>query len=316
MLTIQILVKNNEFSIEKCLRSLPKNCKLIIGDLGSQDKTIQICRNFTNKIVDVSKFFDYAKARKHLLDVSETDWNFILNPWEVIFSGNELLQSVNKNKKNLKISIVQGDVLFQEIRIVNKKFKFELSNPAFEIVEGLSDTIPVYLASTGRQDLDYVYKILDTWKKTSPLSSKATYYLACANLSLKNWDNFLNYAKLYTSKEKESNMSKIMMHYYIAMVNLYVKNDFQDSIKNLIFCIAKKPSMAEFWCLLGDIFYATNNYSKANFFYEAAEILGSQRLNNDDWPIEISRYKEYPEKMRLNCNKLIESSESYFSDNQ
>jgi tetratricopeptide (TPR) repeat protein len=63
--------------------------------------------------------------------------------------------------------------------------------------------------------------------------------------------------------------------------------------------------MAEFWCLLGDIYYKQNKYEKSIAFYQNAMDLGSRRKNSDTWPLEISKYKTYPSKMINNCNKMI-----------
>ncbi len=76
-------------------------------------------------------------------------------------------------------------------------------------------------------------------------------------------------------------------------------------------CLAKKPTMAEFWCLLGDVYYDAKDYDKAKEFYENAVILGSRRLKDDGWPMEISKYKEYPQKMIEACKKIKTSSKLY-----
>lgn len=315
MLTIQILVRNNESTIEKCLKSLPLDeVKLQIGNLGSEDSTLKICKKFTNNIINLIGLEDYSKSRKQLLQISETNWNLIVNPWEVLFSGEEILLDLKNSKEHIRTSVVQGDVLFEEIRLINKKIEHKITNPAFELIEGLNAFKPIYFSSSGRQDLDFVLRILEKWNRSNLLSAKPIYYLACTQLSLKNWDNFLNYGKLYTTSEKSSNMSKIMTHYYLAMVYLHIKRNNQEALKNIIFCITKKPSMAEFWCLLADIFYAANDYEKAKRFYDAALVLGSQRLNHDDWPVEISRYKEYPEKMISACKNLLASSKIFLPD--
>ena len=97
-----------------------------------------------------------------------------------------------------------------------------------------------------------------------------------------------------------------MTKYYLSLIYFYIKKDFKNSIENLAFCIEKNPTMAEFWCLLGDINYELKKYKKAYFFYENARWLGEHRSNNDDLPVEINKYKEYPEKMKKICKELID----------
>ena len=102
-----------------------------------------------------------------------------------------------------------------------------------------------------------------------------------------------------------------MTQYYCSMVNCYIKKQYNTAIKFLLPCVAKKPTMAEFWCLLGDIYYALKDYERAKTFYENAIILGSRRLKNDDWPLEISKYKESPQKMIEGCISIFKNQTIY-----
>lgn len=104
-----------------------------------------------------------------------------------------------------------------------------------------------------------------------------------------------------------------MTRYYFSLIKCYIEKNYQEAIRSLIPCLGEKPMMAEYWCLLGDIYFAIHQYDKAICFYENAIILGSKRLKNDDYPMEISKYKEYPQKMIENCNKIKQSSKIYVS---
>ena len=54
-LTIQILVKNNESTIEECLNSiLDLDCQLLIGDFGCSDRTIEICKKHKAEVYPLS----------------------------------------------------------------------------------------------------------------------------------------------------------------------------------------------------------------------------------------------------------------------
>ena len=68
--------------------------------------------------------------------------------------------------------------------------------------------------------------------------------------------------------------------------------------------------MAEFWCLLGDAYYKNRNYIKAMSFYENAIFLGSRRKTDDEWPLEISKYSEHPNKMIESCRNLTKQQDS------
>ena len=71
--------------------------------------------------------------------------------------------------------------------------------------------------------------------------------------------------------------------------------------------------MAEFWCLLGDIFYKIKQYDKAVEFYDNARIIGQRRLMDSDWPMEISKYSSYPEKMIESSKEIIKNTVLYIN---
>lgn len=86
-----------------------------------------------------------------------------------------------------------------------------------------------------------------------------------------------------------------MIRYYRALVNHHAGKG-HDATKDIIGCIVANPLMAEFWCLLGDI-YCRDRPDKAAEFYENGMILGEKRPKFDLWPMEISKYKKYPQEM-------------------
>ena len=108
-------------------------------------------------------------------------------------------------------------------------------------------------------------------------------------------------------------MSFYMTHYYLALVYCYVKKNYNKSLEHIFYCVIKNPTMAEFWCLIGDCFYKMNLYEKAWNFYQNAKILGSRRLASCDWPMEMSKYNDYPEKMMESCKKIMDETKIYFS---
>jgi hypothetical protein len=91
----------------------------------------------------------------------------------------------------------------------------------------------------------------------------------------------------------------------MASVYLYVKNKPTDCINYITICLINEPTMAEYWCLLGDAFFKLKQFHRASAFYENAILFGSQRKNNDPMPIELNKYKEYPEKMLIKMKQQL-----------
>ena len=246
-----------------------------------------------------------------MINLSENKWNLYIEPWETILNGQEkIVDAIKGIAKDYKLNILQEDVITKQIRLWHKDIGKKFINPVFEILNGSSTILDCYIASFAHED-EITLNLVEKWRKANPLALEPIYYTACTFLIKKNWKSFLNFADLYLHKEKSDSISVYMINYYHAMVNCYIIKDYQSAAKSILKCLIKNPTMAEFWCLLGDIYYAINDHFRAKCFYENAMILGSKRLNNDDWPLEISKYKEYPLKMINACDKIKQSLKHY-----
>jgi hypothetical protein len=81
-----------------------------------------------------------------------------------------------------------------------------------------------------------------------------------------------------------------------------VFGDAKKAARDILACIAARPQMAEFWCLMGDIYYSKRQYVKAKSLYDNAIIAGKER-KDDTWPVDLSKYDEYPNKMIDYCKQ-------------
>lgn len=312
-LTVQMIIKNNEETIEYTLESLlPLKARILIGDLGCKDKTVNKCMSYNAEILRLSLNDDLSQARNILMNHSDSKWNFYIEPWETFLNGQDaILQAIFGPQIAYNMNIIQGDVVTKQIRLWHKNTNLKFKNPVFESLIGDAKDLPAYIAVGPNNNSNLQLQLVEKWRDRCPLATEPIYYTACSHLKEKNWDSFLNWSSMYLHQEKSDVMSVYMTHYYCSMVNCYIKKDYQSAIQSLLPCLAKKPTIAEFWCLLGDAYYAIKDYDKAKIFYENAIILGSKRLKDDGWPLEISKYKEYPEKMIEGCKKIKQSLRFY-----
>ena len=154
-LITNILVKNNQSTIEKTIESLlPLNSKIMIGDLGCNDQTISICNKYKLKIIPISLNKDTSAAKNYLLKNSENDWVFFVEPYEVLLSTSDSIESLIENPNLYRVNILRGDLVTKETRIwhVSKNVKFK--NPVFETTNIKGDYCDVYLASSPEQNND------------------------------------------------------------------------------------------------------------------------------------------------------------------
>lgn len=307
MITTHLIVQNNEETIEEALESvLPLNGKILIGDIGSTDKTLEICKKYHVEIVKLSLNNDLGKVRNKLTEYSQTEWNFYIEPWEKIIQGHEEIQKVSHLSH---CSIIQDYLITKSIRIWSKETKFKY--PVYECLNGPSKESDVFIHAKQIDLSERNLKLIKVWKEKNPLALEPHYYLACILFGQRKWKEFLDVANYFIFQETKQTMASIMTRYYLSLVYFYLEKNYRKSINNLLFCLTKKPLMAEFWCLLGDVYYHLDKYDKAIAFYENAKILGSCRLKTDEWPLEILKYKEYPNEMIENCEKMIQNTNLY-----
>lgn len=314
-LTVHMIIRNNEATVEHTLESiLPLNADILVGDLGCKDDTVAKCRAYGATITRLSLNHDLSQVRNQMLAGCGSKWNLYIEPWESLLMGQEaILKAIVGAPAAYKMSVFQGDMVTKQTRLWHKATGLKFINPVFETLPGEATDIAAYLTVWPSNNSDLYLELVQKWQDRCPLATEPIYYTACSHLAGKNWDAFLNFAGLYLHQEKADVMSVYMTHYYCAMVNCYIKKNYQEAVRSLLSCVGKKPTMAEFWCLLADVYYAIKDYERARVFYENAIILGSRRLKDDGWPMEISKYKEYPQKMIEGCDKIRQTLRFYGS---
>lgn len=214
--------------------------------------------------------------------------------------------------------VVQNQIFSKELRIWNKKDGFQFVNPIFEYLNGdVENCLNVVFISSGQTPNPEDLQAIQRWKSSNPTASDPYYYETTLLMSLGLYDEFLRASEYYMFLEPKQSRSTTMNRYYYAMVQLLHKKKVKPVLQNINLCLCHNTLMAEFWCLIGDVHYhLLKQFSVAKEFYENAMILGSRRLQNDDWPMDISKYQDYPLKMIESCEKISSSQAKYLGNFQ
>ena len=232
--------------------------------------------------------------------MSKTDWVFYIKDNEKLVQFNEYMPTLLANEKNIYgFQIMQDDVITKEARFWNKKENIlKFKNPVFEKLN-VNPTIVTSSIIYQKSSKDTkTLEILELWKRSQPFSAEVCYYKAFVNLANKNFKDFLLLITKYLFNSK-NDIPSIMARYYLALVQGIIQNNTKEAIQNIVLCLSENVLMAEFWCLMGDIFVKLEKFKQALAFYENALILGSQRLSTDIWPMQISKYDSYPKESVL-----------------
>lgn len=303
MITIQTIIDGNCKIIKNLFDSIAsKNVKFLVTNIGADSETIKICNSYDVEIDYQTQTTDYSEALNLSLPKITTNHCLYLNPWEQYLSGD--FESLNERIYN--VSVISNNIIVKEPRIWLKSSGIKFKNPICQTLTEKTDNLSNFVILSIPQDNTDKLKKITNWCIKDPTNVDATYYNAAYQLILGNHENFLNMSEKYMRLNKKKSIASTMNKYYFSMVKAFQKQDSKAAIQNLIQCIEYYPLMAEFWCLLGDIYYENlHQYEMAAEFYENGYILGSQRKTNDQWPIDIDKYDTYPKKMIESCKALV-----------
>ena len=102
-LTIGLIVKNEEKTLDKCLSSLSPllnavPSELIITDTGSTDRTVEVAQKYTDHIIHFEWCDDFSAARNTGLDAARGEWFLYLDGDEWFDDVTELVDFFNSGE--------------------------------------------------------------------------------------------------------------------------------------------------------------------------------------------------------------------------
>ena len=132
---VSMIVRNEEELLSKCLDSIKGIDEIVICDTGSDDKTIEIAKRYTDKVYTEFKWNDsFCDARNFALSKSTADWVLVLDADETLEPGGleKLREEISKTKKRvLYFKVAAGTSFFYNVRahkrdpdIIWKEFKY------------------------------------------------------------------------------------------------------------------------------------------------------------------------------------------------
>ena len=106
LLSISLIVKNEEKSLEKCLASVSRlkkyfSCEIIVTDTGSQDKTVDIAKKYADRILHFKWTNDFSAARNFGLSQCSGEWFMYIDADEAADENIEPLIKFFTDKKLL-----------------------------------------------------------------------------------------------------------------------------------------------------------------------------------------------------------------------
>ena len=102
-LTIGMIVKNEEKYLERCITAIKPildsvDSELIITDTGSTDRTVEIAKKYTDKVLYFDWCDDFSAARNTVFPVAKGEWFMVLDPDDIFESCDGIIDFFNSGE--------------------------------------------------------------------------------------------------------------------------------------------------------------------------------------------------------------------------
>jgi len=303
ILSICMIVKNEEKNLRRCLDSLPlihRNwCELVIVDTGSTDNTMNIAFEYTEKVYQHPWRNSFSEARNHSI-------RHAVSPWIMIMDADEQLCQESLYKiENLLLSknAVERPTIFANVRnFYNKECTLyhELLQPRIFLndgefrYEGVVHNRPIHKAPYAFcpqitiNHYGYLFQVEDGLAERKIINRSLPLLLEQYEKAPRNLHNLLHLVKTYAAiydadnvirygEEWISEMRKIEYHEgwfphlegFIGIVYAYLhKGDLTNAERVAHESMRYSVRVSQIWYALGEHYVRAKDYLGAKMYFE------------------------------------------------
>ncbi|MBV4445941.1 glycosyltransferase [Clostridium tyrobutyricum] len=304
-LSICMMVKDEEKNLERCLESLYNliqeiESELIIVDTGSQDNTVDIAKQYTDKVYFHKWNNDFSSMRNITIDYASGDWIFIIDADEEIEDDSEIIKFFKSNRQ-YKYKTVEVNV--KSITNVQKNQYVDIPSPRMFVNDGTFKyrgrvhNMPVYKKPCILLNTTFIhYGYIETdnelmekkFKRTSSLlleelknNSENIYYnyqLSVSYAMHKEYKKALNQIKrTYNLIEKNHLDKRAYVYIYFEMATWYYAAGGLDKFDHIEkICkegIALEKEYIDLYFMLGRIYLLQDNYIESEKYFNKYIVL-------------------------------------------
>lgn len=104
-----LIVKNEEALLARCLESVKEADEIIVCDTGSSDRTMEIAKQFTDKIyTDFIWCDDFAKARNHAKSKATGDYILSIDADEFLHDFSKVRKTIESGVDSYDVKLIAG----------------------------------------------------------------------------------------------------------------------------------------------------------------------------------------------------------------
>ncbi|MFA6978802.1 MAG: glycosyltransferase [Ignavibacteriaceae bacterium] len=310
MITLSMIVKNEEKHLANCLESVKKVVdEIVLVDTGSTDNTLEIAKKYSAKIFHFEWINDFAAARNFALEKSFGDWILYLDADECLSQKSVYeLQKLTKNKKreafkciinnideiNSRPSVMTYTRLFpndkrvrfegkvhEQIENSLRKNNYVIKNSRIEIDHYGYNLTKDDLRNKAKRNLSILLKQFDEIK-----SSYYAFHLGQTYAVLNEKENAVKYFTTSLLDPKLEKESRSLAYRYLAIDNAGQQNykAASELIDKSLQCDNEQPlalfAAANIYLKLGDANVA-EKYSRKAFEVNRKYLRGEKTSNQN-----------------------------------
>jgi glycosyltransferase involved in cell wall biosynthesis len=227
-ISVYMITYNNERTVERALQSVAWADEIVVVDSFSQDKTVEICRKFTDKVFQ-RKWPGYRDQYQYAADLTAHEWIMFVDADEEV--SPELAAEIRK-KLNERAGDWDGFFAYRRTYYLGRWIRFGGWYPDGEI--------RLYRRSRGRWEGGLHAKIVVDGKVDSLKSQYLHYTYRNISDQIQTIDQYTKVAAedLFKNGEKFC-LSKLLFRPPLRFVKEYIlKSGFRDGLPGLIIVVS------------------------------------------------------------------------------
>lgn len=285
-----MIVKDEEEVLRQCLDSVKDIVdEMIIVDTGSSDKTKEIAKEFTEKVIDFEWIDDFSAARNFAFSQATMDYIFWLDADDILLEEDQ--EKFKQLKKELTDDVDTVSMLYhiafdeydnptfsyRRNRLVKRGKNFKWKGAVHEYLEFGGHVVSSDIAIRHRKkdkkknrqndrNLKIYEKRLERGEEFTP---RDTFYYSNELKDHRQYEKAIQYYHKFLEMDKGWIEDKIQ-----ACINLAAcyqnLNNLEKEIEVLVKSIIYDVPRPEVSCRLGDLYKDRKLYDKAIFWYQLA----------------------------------------------
>ncbi len=295
-ISLCMIVKNEEATIERCLRSVEQIVdEIIIVDTGSTDKTKELVKQFTDNIYDFEWIDDFSAARNYAFSKATQEYILWLDADDVILDQDcqKLLELKATLSREIEVLTMlyylsfdtNGNVLYQirRERLVKREKNYQWMGAVHEFLaaKGIQlDTEIAVAHKPVKHDRDRNLKIYEKRQlKGEEFSPRDLYYYAKELKDHNLYNRAIEHYQKFLATKQEALEDNIAACASLADC-FYELHDAENELKYIYQSFQYSTPRSDFCCRLGFYHFNNNQIKQAIFWYTLATHL---KTTNSSW---------------------------------